>query len=112
MLRTIMVRTTVLLLLSAAFLVARDPAPVYTGEIVDAATKKPIPGAIVTVGTTVVITGADGAFRIEATGEEILGESVRIPACESQRFSFEVGPSEKSNWRRFAPRRSIFRFTA
>jgi hypothetical protein len=40
-----------------------------TGKVVDAATKKPLAGAPVTLGDRMVRTDQDGAFSIEGTGE-------------------------------------------
>ena len=67
-----MARTAIMILLTAAGLVAADGVSTYTGQIVDSATKKPIAGATVTVGITTARTGADGVFRIEGTLTETI----------------------------------------
>jgi hypothetical protein len=68
-----MARTAIMILLTAAALVAAaDGVSTYTGQIVDSATKRPIAAATVTVGTTTARTGADGVFRIEATLTEAI----------------------------------------
>lgn len=43
----------------------------YNGKVIDAATKNPIGGAMVTVNDTMVRTGKNGRFEINVTGESI-----------------------------------------
>lgn len=43
-------------------------AAAYSGTVVDASTCKPIPGAFVTLGNTVVRTSQDGRFQIDGEG--------------------------------------------
>lgn len=43
----------------------------YSGRVIDAKTKKPLEGAIVTLGTEVVRTKADGTFQIHGAGENL-----------------------------------------
>lgn len=40
----------------------------YTGQVVDASTGKPIPGALVTIEDTLTATNSEGAFQISGTG--------------------------------------------
>jgi len=71
-----MERTAILILLSAAAcLAARSRTAVYTGEVVDASTNKPVAGATITTGEAVVMTGVDGVFHIEASGETIFARA-------------------------------------
>ncbi len=46
-------------------------ANAYTGRVIDAATKAPIGGALVTLNDTVVRTDTNGRFSINASGERI-----------------------------------------
>lgn len=46
-------------------------AAVFSGSVLDSATAKPIPNAIVTVGSKVARTDANGNFRLEASGSSI-----------------------------------------
>lgn len=43
----------------------------FSGTVVDAASGKPIPGAIVTLGSKIVRTGAKGEFKIEGDEDEV-----------------------------------------
>jgi hypothetical protein len=47
------------------------PAKAYNGKIIDAQTKAPIEGALVTLGDTVVRTDKDGAFHMDGTGDTL-----------------------------------------
>ncbi|MBV9155137.1 MAG: GTP-binding protein [Acidobacteriaceae bacterium] len=55
------------LLICLFIAVSLASAATYSGSVTDAATGKAIPGAIVTVGSKVVRTSGDGAFRIEGS---------------------------------------------
>jgi hypothetical protein len=50
---------------------AAAPAKAYNGKVIDAKTKEPIEGALVTLGDTVVRTDRDGAFHLDGTGEKL-----------------------------------------
>jgi hypothetical protein len=77
-------------------------AQAYEGRVVDAQTKAPIAGALVTLADQVVRTDNDGAFRIEGNGETLMlrapGFARRELACselhmlnsEIQLTSFKV----------------------
>jgi hypothetical protein len=52
-------------------LVLATAAQAYDGKVIDAQTKEPIPGALVTLGDQVVKTAKDGAFHLEGTGESL-----------------------------------------
>ncbi len=56
---------------AASLVGAPVAAPTFSGSVVDAGTGKPIPAAIVTLGSTVVRTDGKGEFKIEADGTEI-----------------------------------------
>ena len=43
----------------------------YIGKMVDAKTKAPVEGALITLGAEVAHTGKDGTFRIESSGETL-----------------------------------------
>jgi hypothetical protein len=47
----------------------------YSGAVLDSATGKPIPGAIVTVGSTVARADAHGHFAISANGPSVLARA-------------------------------------
>ena len=59
----------VLVLLLAALI--RVDAAEFGGNVVDAANGKPIEGAFVTLGSTVVRTGSDGKFHVEGAGDTL-----------------------------------------
>ncbi|MFZ5448028.1 MAG: putative glycoside hydrolase [Thermodesulfobacteriota bacterium] len=46
-------------------------AKVYSGKVIDAQTKAPIEGALVTLGEQVVRTDKEGAFQLNGTGERL-----------------------------------------
>jgi hypothetical protein len=50
---------------------AAPGAKTYTGKVLDAATKKPIEGAPVTMGDVMVRTDKDGAFSLEGAGDKL-----------------------------------------
>lgn len=60
--------------IAAGLLVAAAIAPAadYSGAVLDSATGKPIPGAIVTIGSKLTRTDARGQFAISATGSSVL----------------------------------------
>ena len=87
-----MVRTAILLLLTAAVLRASDRVAAYTGQVVDATTRKPVAGATVTIGTTTARTGTDGVFRIEAApGEAVLARAAGYRRAESAAAASKSG---------------------
>ncbi len=55
----------------AASLLCAGNASGYSGRVIDAATRMPIAGALVTLNDTVVRTDSDGRFAISAHGERI-----------------------------------------
>ncbi len=59
------------------------PAHAYEGKVIDAQTKAPIDGALVTLGAEVAHTGVDGAFRLEGTGETL---KLRAPGYARRDF--------------------------
>lgn len=89
-----MVRTVVLILLSAAALIGANGPAAFSGQVVDAVTKKPVAGATVTVGETVAKTGADGAFRIQASGEEIAARACGYRRAQVKASIFRSGTQE------------------
>jgi hypothetical protein len=60
----------VFLVLAGALWVA-PAAQAYEGKVVDAQTKAPIEGALVTLGEEVAHTGNDGYFRLDCVGETV-----------------------------------------
>jgi hypothetical protein len=60
-----------LLILAAALLLAAPAQAAYIGKIVDAKTKAPVEGALITLGAEVAHTGTDGTFRLESSGETL-----------------------------------------
>lgn len=60
-----------LLILLGAMLPAVSAQAAYIGKVVNAQTKEPVEGAIVTLGAEVVHTGKDGTFRLEGSGETL-----------------------------------------
>lgn len=60
-----------LFVLLAALNTASASAAGYGGTVLDAATRKPIEGAFVTLGDTVVRTAPDGQFRIGGSGDRL-----------------------------------------
>ncbi len=78
-----------LLILAGALLFA-TAAQAYDGKVVDAETKAPIEGALVTLTDQVVRTGQDGAFHLEGTGD-----TLRLRAPGYSRRDFAI--SELSN---------------
>ncbi|MGH9585019.1 MAG: putative glycoside hydrolase, partial [Bryobacteraceae bacterium] len=55
--------------------VALAAAANYSGSVLNSATGKPIPGAIVTVGATVTRADANGHFEISANGSSVLARA-------------------------------------
>jgi TonB-linked SusC/RagA family outer membrane protein len=51
-------------LLGAAGLSAQDPTGTVAGRVVEAASREPVPGAAVSVGTRTAVSGQDGRFSI------------------------------------------------
>jgi hypothetical protein len=58
-------------LIVAAVLLLATAAHAHDGKVVDAQTKSPIDGALVTLADQVVRTDKDGAFHLEGTGETL-----------------------------------------
>ena len=76
------------LILMGALLVA-TAAYAYDGKVVDAQTKAPIAGALVTLADQVVRTDQDGAFHLEGTGETL---KLRAPGYARRDFAIsELG---------------------
>ncbi|MFA7097158.1 MAG: carboxypeptidase-like regulatory domain-containing protein, partial [Gammaproteobacteria bacterium] len=66
--RTRKARKRLLALLAALAVGVTAPAAhAYTGRVIDAETRQPIPGALVTLHDKVVLTDADGRFEIDGT---------------------------------------------
>ncbi len=82
------IRMGLLILVGALFLAGAAQA--YDGKVVDAETKAPIEGALVTLTDQVVRTGQDGAFHLEGTGD-----TLRLRAPGYSRRDFAI--SELSN---------------
>ncbi len=82
------IRMGLLILAGALFLAGAAQA--YDGKVVDAETKAPIEGALVTLTDQVVRTGQDGAFHLEGTGD-----TLRLRAPGYSRRDFAI--SELSN---------------
>ncbi len=76
-------RRVVLLILAGALLFAAS-AQAYEGKVVDAQTKAPLEGALVTLGDKVVRTDKEGAFRLEGTGETL---KLRAPGYARRDFA-------------------------
>ena len=80
-------RLGVLILMGA--LLWATAAYAYDGKVVDAQTKAPIAGALVTLGDQVVRTDQDGAFHLEGTGETL---KLRAPGYARRDFAIsELG---------------------
>src|SRR4030042_5694859 len=75
-------RGTGLLILVGVLLWA-TAAYAYDGKVVDAQTKAPIEGALVTLADQVVRTDQDGAFHLEGTGETL---KLRAPGYARRDF--------------------------
>lgn len=60
-----------LLVLLAALIPVSAGATAYGGTVIDASTKKPIEGAFVTLGNTVVRTDQNGKFQIDGGGDTL-----------------------------------------
>ncbi len=72
-----------LLILAGALLVA-TAAHAYEGKVIDAQTKAPVEGALVTLGDEVAHTGNDGYFRLAGTGNTL---KLRAPGYARRDFS-------------------------
>jgi hypothetical protein len=67
-----MKRLPIFLLFSGvALLLAATAQAAYVGKVVDAKTRQPVAGAILTLGPEVVFSGKDGGFRLEGNGETL-----------------------------------------
>jgi hypothetical protein len=73
-----------LLILLGAALPAVTAQAAYIGKVVDAQTKEPVEGALVTLGAEVVHTGTDGGFRLEGSGETL---KLRAPGYARREMS-------------------------
>jgi len=62
---------SVLLILWTALIPVSADAMAYGGTVIDAATRKPIEGAFVTFGNTVVRTGQNGKFQIDGSSDTL-----------------------------------------
>ncbi len=58
-------------LILGAVLAAASPALALEGRVLDAHTQAPVAGAVVTAGGQAVRTDANGAFRLEGSGEKV-----------------------------------------
>jgi len=77
-------------LILAGVLVLASAAQAYDGKVVDAQTKGPIAGALVTLGDQFVRADKDGAFHLEGAGETL---KLRAPGYARR----ELATSELSN---------------
>ncbi len=59
------------LILGAVLLLAAAAQAAYVGTVVDAKSKEPVEGALITLATEVAHTGKDGTFRIEGAGDTL-----------------------------------------
>ena len=67
-----MKRLPIFLLFSGVvLLLAATAQAAYVGKVVDAKTRQPVDGAILTLGSEVAHTGKDGGFRLEGNGETL-----------------------------------------
>jgi hypothetical protein len=71
----------ILLMTLLSGLLVASIAEAYDGKIIDAKTKAPIAGAVVTVNNEFVRTKADGTFHLEGTGDVL---KVRAPGYKKQ----------------------------
>jgi hypothetical protein len=60
-----------LLIFSGTLLLAPGAQGAHEGKVVDAKTRAPIDGALVSLGSEVAHTGTDGCFRLECTGDTL-----------------------------------------
>jgi len=72
------------LLLLAPLLLATAAPAAYVGTVVDAKTKEPVEGALITLATEVAHTGKDGTFRIEGAGDTL---KLRAPGYARREFA-------------------------
>ncbi len=72
------------LILMGLLICATSAQAGYVGKVVDAQTKVPIEGALVTLGDEVARTDKDGAFRLEGTGETL---RLRAPGYARRDFA-------------------------
>lgn len=75
-----MLRRTFRLIGACCFVSAWLRAATFSGSVADSLTRKPIPGAIVTVGTQVSRTDANGHFQMNAQGVNAQGTTVMARA--------------------------------
>jgi hypothetical protein len=73
-----------LLIFGGTLLLAQGAQAAYEGKVVDAKTKAPIDGALVSLGDEVSHTGCDGYFRLECTGDTL---KLRAPGYLRRNFS-------------------------
>ncbi len=72
------------LILMGILICATSAQAAYVGKVVDAQTKAPIEGALVTLSHEVARTDKDGAFRLEGTGETL---KLRSPGYARRDFA-------------------------
>jgi hypothetical protein len=72
------------LILMGILICATSAQAAYVGKVVDAQTKAPIEGALVTLSDEVARTDKDGAFRLEGTGETL---KLRSPGYARRDFA-------------------------
>ncbi len=82
-------RMPLLILIGFLFLASAAQAA-YEGKVVDAQTKEPVEGALVTLADEVAHTGRDGYFRLECIGETVM---LRAPGYARR----EIAVSELGN---------------
>jgi hypothetical protein len=73
-----------LLILVGALLLANAAPAAYEGKVVDAQSKAPVEGALVTLANEVAHTAPDGTFRLEGTGETL---KLRAPGYARRDFA-------------------------
>ncbi len=85
-----MKRLPVSFLILAGILLGATAAPAFEGRVVDAQTKTPVKGALVTLSDQVVRTDQDGNFQLKGTGETL---KLRAPGYQR----LEVAAAEVGN---------------
>ena len=83
-------RVLIGLLILVGILAGAGAALAYEGKVVDAQTREPIAGALVTLGDRVVRANPEGHFRLDVTGEKL---KLRAPGYARR----EIATAELSN---------------
>jgi len=91
------------LILVTALLLAAAAQAAYVGTVVDAKSKEPVEGALITLATEVAHTGKDGTFRIEGTGETL---KLRAPGYARREIATSelIGPNPEMPLTPFKPK--------